>query len=150
MANKTCSKCSGNKPEDEFHFRDKQRGIRRGVCRGCISKYNGQWYLGVREKRIANVQRWKRKNPGHALKYKYGITQERFTQIKAAQDGKCAICGAIDGGGRGLSVDHCHSSGEVRGLLCGNCNSALGLLKDDVSLLLSAVQYLSRNARKAG
>ena len=77
----------------------------------------------------------------------YGITASDYEKMYADQDGKCAICK-----GEGfvmathhrirLVVDHCHESGVIRGLLCHNCNRALGLLKDDVSRLETAIEYL--------
>jgi len=64
----------------------------------------------------------------------------------AQQDGKCAICGTKSTGKRkSFHVDHCHKTGVVRGLLCGNCNSGIGNLRDDVELLKKSIQYLERN-----
>jgi hypothetical protein len=80
------------------------------------------------------------------------MTKEEYYERLEAQNGGCAICGAteteskghkakFDGSGR-LSVDHCHSTGRIRGLLCAECNRALGLFKDSLNVLRSAVRYM--------
>jgi hypothetical protein len=72
---------------------------------------------------------------------RYGITAEQLETLRRDQDGCCAICSKPISG-RDECIDHCHDSGIVRGLLCSNCNVALGLLKDDVDLVKSAINYL--------
>ena len=70
--------------------------------------------------------------------------------MSKAQDDKCAICNKPEtqrdrrNRVKSLCVDHNHSSGEVRSLLCSNCNTALGLLKEDVSIFEAAINYLKR------
>lgn len=71
---------------------------------------------------------------------KYGLTKEVFDSMCEAQDNSCAICKTMPD--RGLVIDHDHATGLVRGLLCDWCNTALGLLKDDIALLQSAIGYL--------
>jgi Recombination endonuclease VII len=79
------------------------------------------------------------------LKYKYGITLEDYFRMVEEQGGKCKIC-QREGTGRNLkgrmSVDHCHKTGRVRGLLCHPCNAALGLLQESREVLLKAIDYL--------
>ena len=86
------------------------------------------------------VERQKAYQRDYALRRRYGITMDDYLAAEHAQDGRCAICG-VDGGGA-LCVDHDHDSGNVRGLLCNECNSAIGLLKEDVDVLDSAIRYL--------
>lgn len=84
----------------------------------------------------------------------YGITQREYNQMKIDRDQKCDICGeegfviGKKGHTEKLCVDHDHKTGEVRGLLCQNCNRALGLLKDDTDRLLTAIKYLNNTNRK--
>jgi len=73
---------------------------------------------------------------------RYKITPEQYGSMLEAQGGVCAICRQEDATGRRLSVDHSHETGKVRGLLCTNCNVALGHLQDNVALLLRAADYL--------
>jgi len=81
---------------------------------------------------------------------KYGLTPSGYSIMLDGQNGVCAIClnpeTIIDprtGVTRALAVDHCHSTGHIRGLLCHRCNRALGLIKDDISLCDSMKSYLS-------
>src|SRR5574341_573868 len=79
------------------------------------------------------------------LKHKFGITIDDYERMFKAQEGKCAICGRADGGrkdGWRLAVDHDHTTGETRGLLCTNCNQGLGRFYDNSDLLLKASNYL--------
>lgn len=71
----------------------------------------------------------------------YGITPEDYTKKWNAQGGVCNICGG-DNEIRALAVDHCHTTGRIRGLLCDTCNVMLGCAKDKPALLLRAAQYL--------
>jgi hypothetical protein len=76
---------------------------------------------------------------------KYGLSADEFEAMLATQGGCCAICGSDSAGRKdheALSVDHCHATGKVRGLLCSKCNTAIGLLNDDPRALLNAAAYL--------
>jgi hypothetical protein len=77
---------------------------------------------------------------------KYGLTPEDYDALVAAQNGCCAICGIGKEHTRyGLVIDHCHTTGKIRGLLCDNCNRGIGLFKDNTISLKSAINYLERN-----
>lgn len=84
------------------------------------------------------------------LERNYGITVDEYAAYLQEQDARCKIC---QGAGFTMAehhnvklvVDHCHTTGEVRGLLCHNCNRALGLLKDDTEVLTRAIDYLKGN-----
>jgi hypothetical protein len=80
------------------------------------------------------------------MKRKYGMTFKKYEQMLSDQSGLCAICASPppDHHKKRLNIDHCHSSGRVRGLLCDACNRALGLFKDDPDVLLKAISYLAR------
>lgn len=71
---------------------------------------------------------------------KYGLTPERYLDLVEEQDGRCAICRRVSK--RELSIDHCHRTGPVRGLLCTSCNIGLGLFGDDPERLRAALAYL--------
>lgn len=76
------------------------------------------------------------------FKKQYGITLEQYQEMLARQGGHCALCPST-GNGRWLCVDHDHESKRVRGLLCIQCNSALGKLGDSVAGLQRAIVYLT-------
>ena len=74
----------------------------------------------------------------------YGLTIEQFDLMLKSQRNKCAICKTKEWGRPSPSIDHCHKTGKVRGLLCNNCNRAIGLLKDNIGTLENAQKYLKR------
>lgn len=77
----------------------------------------------------------------------YGITIKQHDDMLEAQGGKCAICGCPpEQSTKGaLAVDHCHTTGKVRGLLCGNCNAGIGHLRDSLELIRAAGAYLEKH-----
>lgn len=102
------------------------------------------------------MRKWRKTNPRLAksndLKKRFGITLDDYERMMEAQNGVCKICKgpetAIDRRSaqpRALAVDHCHETGRARGLLCSNCNTALGLLQEDPDLFHEAAKYLGTN-----
>jgi len=81
-----------------------------------------------------------------SLKKRYGITLEQYDELLAKQHNRCAICGRHQAGLRvSLAVDHNHSTGKLRGLLCDMCNRGMGLLRESTDLLVKAINYLKEN-----
>lgn len=85
------------------------------------------------------------------LRKQFGIGAAEFDALLEQQGGRCAICPAEvnDSAGRKLSVDHCHDTGAVRGLLCSACNFGLGKFRDDPDLLDRAALYLRAHQRRS-
>ena len=81
------------------------------------------------------------------LRRRYGLSPEQYAALVAAQQGACAICQTVLEEGRNLHVDHDHTTGAVRGLLCDDCNFGLGKFKDDIEVLRVAVRYLQKASR---
>ena len=75
----------------------------------------------------------------------YGIDVADYERMLEEQNGGCYICGKKPTDKRALDIDHDHTTGKVRGLLCSNHNRGIGLLDDDISLLAKAIQYLARH-----
>lgn len=94
-----------------------------------------QWKLDNRD-RVRTIDR-----RAH-LKRRYGITPEAYDGLYASQNGKCAVCGVPRAT---LDVDHDHSTGEIRGLLCHRCNWAIGILGDSPEKAYAVVEYFARN-----
>lgn len=90
------------------------------------------------EKTVAQMKAMRRK-----LRI-YGITPVQYADLWAFQGGVCAICGG-DNVSRALAIDHNHRTGEVRGLLCADCNLMLGYAKDKIEILSRAAQYLTEH-----
>ncbi len=141
---KTCTVCKELLPLTEYH---KSKASKDGYgyrCRSCDKKAREE-YRDRNKERFAEVSRRKQ------LKHRYGITLEEYENMLNKQGGCCAICGSEENNTRGkrrgwnFAVDHCHTTGAVRGLLCNNCNRGLGLLGDTQEGLNRALNYLRRN-----
>lgn len=143
----TCSTCGETKPSDQFPATRKR-------CKSCTSKYQTEWQTRNRERTNVHARNYRERNRKKVsesqrrskFKIKYGITLGDYDRMLTEQGGHCAICPATEPGRAGrkyLYVDHCHSTGRVRGLLCGNCNNGLGWFKDDPIRLQNAIAYLA-------
>ena len=126
---RTCTKCGQTLDVERFSWANKERTRRRGDCKTCA----------YRPKTIQQQRKAQRK-------HRYGVDDTEFTRMMVEQEGMCAICAVVldEDGERSLKpcVDHCHTSGHVRGILCHRCNAALGLLDDDIERLQKAQEYL--------
>ena len=130
---RTCMTCGKEKSILEFYFRDKKTGRRHSACKECDK-------ARVKARHQANPERTKNND----LKRNYGITLDEHTQMFENQNGVCAICKKPgDGRWKKLCVDHCHTTGKVRGLLCKRCNIALGEVGDNISTLQKMIEYLA-------
>jgi len=128
---KACSRCKEIKPLSSFS-KDKQHGSgHKSACKSCASKYFNSW-------RQKNLEQVRIKDRLISYKRKYNLSDEMAEQLVKDRTGVCKICGKI----KPLVVDHCHSTGEVRGLICSACNSVLGYSKDNVNTLKQAIKYL--------
>ena len=95
-----------------------------------------------------NPEKKKRVNKNSVLKCRYGISLEIYEQMLKRQNGVCEICNQKCKTKPSLSVDHCHATQKVRGLLCHACNTTIGHMKDSTELLLKAVKYLEKYKTK--
>lgn len=135
---KQCTKCGHYKhPVEDFHSHGD--GRRKNVCKECEKARVDAWAKRNPEKRNETYRR-------RHLKRKYGISEEQYESMKRIQGDLCAICGKPEKDTRRqhLCVDHCHTTGRVRGLLCFECNLAIGNLEHDVGRLKRAITYLER------
>jgi len=113
-------------------------------CRNRTRVHLPRKYIGTKQERSRQATKtWRESNPDKVLnkryKERYGITYTEYKAMSENQNHKCKICGIED---KKLAVDHNHQTLKIRGLLCNNCNFAIGLLKDNVETLKSAVNYL--------
>jgi hypothetical protein len=164
----TCTKCGEEKSEDAFAFRSP--GVRHRWCRDCVSEYSAARYASrpdVQTATRARAKVWRKANPDKAarqvrlrrqrmrienparldalrrkqlLAWRYGLTVEEYDALWAAQGERCSICREVPL--KRISVDHCHITGRVRGLLCTRCNFGIGNLRDDPDFLQRAIEYL--------
>ena len=114
---------------------------------------NQLWRQNNRKKCCQSVANWRKRNPRYdsnlKLKTRYGITTEQYAEMVKIQNNRCAICGNEEtakhnrtGLVQKLAVDHCHTTGKNRGLLCQDCNRGLGKFKDSPQRLKKAIEYL--------
>lgn len=128
MEEKVCSVCKKSKSAGEYykHGSDKTTIKLRNDCKQCVLNRH-------RER-------------------KFGVDHKTYKQMLSDQDNRCAICAihVNDYSERynNFAVDHCHKTHKVRGLLCHNCNRALGMFQDDMNILKVAVNYLSFHMNK--
>ena len=130
---KRCPKCEEIKPKSDFHKDKSKKDGLCSYCKSCIKESDRKYY------QAGNVRK-------HQLKSKYGITPDEYDLNLELQDHACKIC-KVDASEftRKLHVDHCHTTGAVRGLLCPPCNKGLGDFKDDIMLLEEAIEYLKNS-----
>jgi hypothetical protein len=121
-----------------------------GTCAKCgpgIPILSGGMYKGETSWKCAKACRARAKNRDpedtrwQKVKFHYGITKEKYATMLDKQGGKCAICRRFPGK-QHLQIDHNHTTGAVRGLLCRTCNAGLGQFFDDQAILQSAILYL--------
>ena len=139
---KRCSCCGISKHVSAFGLQKDSKRVGkfypRAECKAC---------RGAKEK-----QRTSQEPPEQKLRRKdkhryrtYGLTRDGYNQLFASQEGRCAACNKHQADlPKALCVDHDHISLKVRGLLCANCNLALGLVHDDADRLLSLIEYIRR------
>lgn len=131
MNTKKCHRCQQVLSIDEFaKNRAKKDGLqeRCNSCRKTHYKQNGK--------------------PGHKhnwLMKKYNVSLDWYNETVIKQKNLCLICNQEQSGGKGLAVDHCHKTGKVRGLLCDKCNTSIGLMRESVDILKSAIKYLEEH-----
>ena len=104
----------------------------------------------------AYERKWRKANPKKVAETqlradakRYGINLEKtYEELLKEQNGKCACCGIDESTQqRRFSVDHVHGTGEVRGLLCTNCNTSIGKLGDDLKGIVNAMNYILRTRK---
>lgn len=141
---KKCRTCGEYKPRSDFSRHANAKGGVQSDCKACA-------VVLQRERSQRQPAKTAQIRRNSKLKFAYGITIKDYNAMLIVQGGKCAICGTTEPGGRiGLCgpvfhVDHCHTNGTIRGLLCNSCNLGLGNFKDSVINLAKAIAYLGRS-----
>lgn len=158
---KKCSTCKVEKDDCEFSkCKTKKDGL-DPRCKECQKIRSKAFYLKNTEKINQATKAYYKNNTekvnaitkayytanseksfASKLKHNYQMTVKDYYLLLEQQNGVCAICGRECLTGERLSVDHSHTSGRVRGLLCRKCNSALGLFNDSPATLSKALEYL--------
>lgn len=158
LEQQTCATCNTTFSIDHFYVKNKETQARLKHCKYCTQERNQNNLLNNPNRRAENYKyknQWSRDNPernrNSYLKRIYGITSVEYEKIAEDQNHNCAICNKketkqnIFGNPKRLAVDHCHSTGKVRGLLCFHCNSSIGKFKEDIETLENAINYLKKH-----
>lgn len=138
---KTCSKCKLVKPLDQFFNYKRGKFGKEATCKDCKNIYQ-------RSLLANNPEYKKRRDKNNADSFrrrKYGLTTEQIKKLLDSQNRCCAICNILLDRSESIKIphiDHCHQSGEVRGILCSRCNTGLGSFRDSAEFLSSAISYL--------
>jgi len=143
---KKCSQCDLLKPLNDFYNESRVKDGKQARCKICHKKIT-ETYRKDNPKiyRKASLKNWhslsSEKRQERWIK-RYGINANDYKQLLEKQNGVCKICKKSCVSRQFLSVDHCHKTGKVRGLLCVKCNTALGMLNDNVEYFTAAIMYL--------
>lgn len=162
-----CSMCHEPKPASEFPTDQRYVSGLASRCRDCDSKRYAAWnaanprtpgvrlkyYLAnrleiqerVKTKRRNNLEASLKRERDSHLRSKFGITLERRDEILALQGGGCAGCGVTSSGSRDWHLDHDHATGKLRGVLCSQCNTCLGLAMDSPTRLYALIRYITKH-----
>ena len=131
-----CNKCNEEKPLEDFYTDNKRKDKKTLRCKQCIKEHTQKWYY--------NSPVYRRNVRNSSLMKKFGIKHDYYEKLSEEQNHVCAICGGKENSYKKfLHIDHNHETGEIRGLLCRNCNNGLGCFKDNKDYLKQAIEYLS-------
>lgn len=144
---KCCTKCLEVKPISEFARLRRHSTGYNSICKACYKSWRQRPEVSRRintRRRAQYAVAGREKSTTSYFLRTYGMTADDYNLLLEHQQNRCAICGDEPNEKR-LSVDHCHETGRVRGLLCSLCNRALGGFRDDVRFLKNAIHYLERS-----
>mgnify|MGYP003677902208 CR=1 FL=1 len=135
---KQCKTCRKHTPLSNFSAHPHTRDKLAPNCKPCKSSIASAYY--EKNKEAVRLK---------LLTKNYGLTPAAYLKMYEGQGGCCAICNVEekDAPKQRLSVDHDHTTGDVRALLCNTCNTGIGLLKDSPALLREATAYLIKHGK---
>lgn len=158
MSSKNCSKCNRDLPISHFFKRSDRTGKLRSWCKGCVSEHSrrdrGEHRRHI-ERKYSSTPKGQQARRKNKLKKRFNISLDDYATMLSLQNGVCAICHGAEttrsrlGELRHLSIDHDHTTGRIRQLLCSRCNSVLGLANDNITILQAAITYLTVHAALA-
>lgn len=139
---KMCTVCKSIRPFEDFYTNgttaliryNKKKKYINSLCKDCANIKNKKYHTENRAMVTA------RQVAAHRAR-RYGVSEKDYEQMLLSHNNLCAICNKPSP--RTLHIDHDHKTGQVRGLLCSTCNTGIGLFKDDISVLNSAIAYLT-------
>lgn len=161
---KKCLKCGVVKPNVDFNINRRASDGRCCHCRECSKNTYKSWATKNKEKRLEKQRDYRKNNKEEVsrhrriylqnnvdkvrtyhLKQRYGITVSELEGMFVNQNGQCAICQTEFLNRNKMHIDHDHTTGNIRKLLCGDCNRGLGGFKDNPDILTQAINYLKQH-----
>ena len=143
---KYCTTCSTEKTDDEFYKVKHTKDNLSQRCKECTKEYERQRYKKNPE---PAKSRARKRTPQEARRLRllasYDLTEEQYDAMLIEQNSQCAICGSTESKhhkSEHFCIDHSHTTGKVRGLLCNDCNLIIGRARDNTNLLATAIQYI--------
>lgn len=155
-----CRACRGEQRRENNDKIKVQRAQFREANREALKAQQRAQYADNREEICARVRKYnsehREQKAAYDRKKRYGLDGEQWLALFDAQGNACAICCVAEPGGKGWATDHDHDCcpgssccGKcVRQILCSKCNMALGLMRDDPAVLMSAIEYLIRHKER--
>lgn len=127
--------------------------VARRLCSRCYRAYRKSSDSNYQTKQNEKARAWRANNSErmsehyNRMKFRhlerlYKISKDEYINLLNLQGGVCAICKGVNINGKKLGVDHCHTTGTIRGLLCNNCNRALGCFRDNIEIMENGIRYL--------
>lgn len=169
LLTKKCKRCCETKPLNLFFKNKNNKDGHAYECKECVRMRINAARLAKPEHYKQQSKKWRENNPNYVqqwqarnrkrtkvhkrstyLKSTYGISIDQYEDMRVAQQYRCYICNKHENeipnaGPTALNVDHCHTTGSIRKLLCMSCNIALGKLNDDVNLLQRCIEYVKEH-----
>jgi hypothetical protein len=158
VSEKLCKKCGCTKPLSAFGSDKRRKYGVTTACKACRNPQSKKW-RDLNPERVKEINAKNRdmrreyyQSPARKRRYRntdlirrFGISHDDYEVILNSQGGVCAICKKVrtDKGKQHMVIDHSHENGHIRGVLCSQCNKALGCFCDDVNILKSAIEYLT-------
>jgi len=147
MESRVCPRCKQDLPINHFGKNKRNKNGLQTYCKPCTSKNSSESHKRNKERYNTYQRKWRSENPeAHAMaakyskvKIKYGLSREEYDKLM--EQTHCQICEA-DLQERKAHLDHCHTTGKIRGVLCGACNIGLGHFRDNPEFLRRAADYL--------
>ena len=133
---KPCTKCGITKPLEDYPLDKRANDGRASSCKQCNNKEHRKRY---------SSKEYKNSNHKYRMEKRYGLSPLDFDTLIGANNNCCHLCNKKFKDTRHKHIDHCHETGRVRGILCKDCNTALGKLGDNEEGLLKALRYLRSN-----
>lgn len=137
---KCCTLCGESKPLEAFHIDQRNKSGRTARCAICRTKAQIALQSTQKQTQPEHYRRWRKSNNYSS---KYGLTLDEVEKKLVLQDSTCPIC-LCSLEINSYAVDHCHTTGQVRDLLCASCNKGLGFFYESLPTMERAMQYLKR------